>query len=177
MDCYACDQEATQRCSLCGNSYCHDHGDDPSTGSGQAVCADCLRPVNAVPSGGVFRASIFALFLASVLALWLLVQPPSLPGESPEPKPSPTSTPVAPGRTPTPTRGSTPSPTVQPTPSPTPSLVEYIVKEGDTLLGIAQQYAPPSVAPFTFAQQIAALNKIDFTNPMIHPGDKLLIPR
>ena len=168
MDCYACDQEATQRCSLCGNSYCHDHGGD--------VCAGCLRPVNAVPSGGVFRASIFALLLASVLALWLLVRPPSLPGESPAPKPSPTSTPVVPGRTPTPTRGPTPSPTVQPTPSPTPGFFEYEVRVGDTLMDIAQQYAPPGVAPFTFAQQIAQLNGIDF-NALILPGKKLLIPR
>src|SRR3990172_6372482 len=103
MNCYACDQEATSRCSRCGNAYCRDHGHDPSLASGQVpstsspsetsesarrtgqvLCADCLDPVNAAPSGVVFRASVFALLVASVLALWLIVRPPSLPGESSE---------------------------------------------------------------------------------------------
>ena len=76
MDCYACDQESTQRCSRCGNPYCRGHGDD--------LCADCLDPVSAAPSSAVFRASLLGLLIASVLALWLLVRPPSLPGESSE---------------------------------------------------------------------------------------------
>ena len=172
MDCYACDQEAIERCSRCGNLFCRDHGDE--------LCADCLDPTNSIPSGTVFRASILALLLASVLALWLLVRPPSLPGEFPEPKPSPTSAPVAPGRTPTPTRGPTLSPTVQPTPSPapspTPGLVEYKVREGDTLYSIALEHAPLGVDPFTFAQKIAQANGIDF-NALIRPGDVLKIPR
>ena len=74
MDCYLCDQEATQRCPRCDNPYCSDHGED--------LCADCLNPINAAPSGAFFRASLFALLVGSVLALWLLVRPPGLPGES-----------------------------------------------------------------------------------------------
>src|SRR3990170_2500778 len=145
MDCYACDQEATQRCSRCGNPYCRDHGDDPSSSSGQALCAGCLDPVNAAPSATVFRASVFALLVASVLALWLLIRPPSLPGESSEvsqPRPSPISTPLLPSPGATPTRGPAASPTPQPSPSPsaTPQPSEYIVVEGDTLYGIAEAY-------------------------------------
>ena len=180
MDCYACDQEAIERCSRCGNLFCRDHGGDPSVGSGQALCADCLDPSNALPSGTVFRGSILALLLASVLALWLLVRPPSLPGESPQvsqPRPSPFSTPVLPSPSATPARGHTPTP-VQPTPSPSPppAFLEYVVKEGDTLTGIAQELAPAGVEPFAFAQQIAAANGIDFTNPLVRPGDVLVIP-
>src|SRR3970040_2191727 len=82
MDCYLCDNEAFQSCPRCGNPYCRDHGEDPSAGPGQALCADCLNPVNAAPSGAFFRASLLALLLGSVLALWLLIRPPGLPGES-----------------------------------------------------------------------------------------------
>jgi len=74
MDCYLCDNEASQRCPRCGNPFCGDHGED--------LCADCLNPVNAAPSGAFFRASLLALLLGSVLALWLLIRPPGLPGES-----------------------------------------------------------------------------------------------
>src|SRR3990170_2608103 len=118
MDCYACDQEATQRCSRCGNPYCRDHGDDPSQG-GQPFCADCLDPVNAAPSGAVFRASLFALLVASVLGLWLLVRPPSLPGESSEAvKPrSTTPTMATPSAAPASPMGS-PKPSLSPSPQP-----------------------------------------------------------
>jgi hypothetical protein len=74
MDCYVCQKKATQRCSRCGNAYCRDHGED--------LCADCLNPVNAAPSGTFFRASLLLLLVGSVLALWLLVRPPGLPGET-----------------------------------------------------------------------------------------------
>jgi len=68
MECYACDREATQRCSRCGNAYCAEHGGDPNAPGGQALCAECLDPVSATPSGTVFRASLFALLGTSVLA-------------------------------------------------------------------------------------------------------------
>src|SRR5947208_1867407 len=100
MECYACDREATQRCSRCGNAYCSEHGGDPDAPGGQALCAECLDPVSATPSGTVFRASLFALLGTSVLALWLLVRPPALPGESSKAlAPPPTSSPTAPAET------------------------------------------------------------------------------
>src|SRR5438552_19080680 len=81
MECYACDREATQRCSRCSNAYCRDHGGDPDAPGGQALCAQRLDPVSATPSGTVFRASLFALLCTSVLALSLLILPPALAGE------------------------------------------------------------------------------------------------
>src|SRR3990172_5297779 len=110
MDCYLCDNEASQRCPRCGNPYCGDHGED--------LCADCLNPVNAAPSGAFFRASLLALLLGSVLALWLLVRPPGLPSDSsgvviPEASPQPV--------TPTPAASPLPAtPAAAPTPQPTP---------------------------------------------------------
>src|SRR3972149_2850220 len=99
MDCYLCDNEAFQRCPRCGNPYCRDHGEDPSAGPGQGLCAACPTPANAAPSGAFSRASLLALLLGSVLALWLLVRPPGLPGEStedviPEASPQATATPT-----------------------------------------------------------------------------------
>src|SRR3990172_5821166 len=111
MDCYLCDNEASQRCPRCGNPYCGDHGED--------LCADCLNPVNAAPSGAFFRASLLALLLGSFLALWLLVRPPGLPSDSsgvviPEASPQPV--------TPTPAASATaePTPTAAATAEPTP---------------------------------------------------------
>src|SRR3989304_4520896 len=99
MASYLCDEEATQRCPRCGNAYCGEHGDD--------LCADCLSPVNAAPRGNFFRASLLALLLGSVLALWLLIRPPGLPGESsdivvPEPSPPASPKPAPPGAPPAP---------------------------------------------------------------------------
>src|SRR3972149_5553521 len=106
MDCYLCDNEASQRCPRCGNPYCGDHGDD--------LCADCLNPVNAAPSGAFFRASLLALLLGSLPALWLLVHPPGLPGDLggvviPEASPQP-ATPAASPTPSTPVADATPKP-------------------------------------------------------------------
>src|SRR3989304_3080015 len=113
MDCYVCQKKAAQRCPRCGNAYCRDHGEDPSSGSGQALCADCLNPINAAPSGTFFRASLLLLLVGSVLALWLLIRPPGLPGESseviaPEPSPSAPPRPLLPRLPAPPPRGQRP---------------------------------------------------------------------
>ncbi|MBI2913515.1 MAG: LysM peptidoglycan-binding domain-containing protein [Chloroflexi bacterium] len=189
MNCYACDQEATHRCSRCGNAYCHDHGEAPpgegqapSPGSlagpaGQPLCADCLDPVNAAPSGVVFRASVFALLVASVLALWLIVRPPSLPGESSEvlkPQPSAGAATASPGVSPRATASPGASATATPAPSasaaPEPTPVQYTVVDGDTLYGIADAFG-------VSAEDLAAVNGLDIEDPVLHPGDKLVIPR
>lgn len=73
MNCYACDREAEQRCPRCGNAYCPDHG--------STLCANCLDPLNAAPSRSAFRLALVGLLGGSVLALWLLVRPPGVPGE------------------------------------------------------------------------------------------------
>ncbi len=183
MDCYLCDQEATQRCPRCGNPYCSDHGED--------LCADCLNPINAAPSGTFFRASLFALLLGSVLALWLLIRPPGLPGESsgvivPEPSPIASPEPITPEPpltptaepTPTPTPEPTPKPTPKPTPEPTPEPtpapepegpLEYTVVEGDTWFGLAEFFGVD-------AESLAAVNGYTLDD-FLQTGDVLIIPQ
>lgn len=176
MICYACDQAAVHRCPRCAKPYCADHG--------EVFCNACLDPASAAPSSTVFRGSLLALLIGSVLALWLLIRPPSLPGESevgvvvprsPEPMtpavtvvpstPSPATTvsPTPPQATPTPKAKPTP------TPSPTPAFVEYTVQEGDTLSSIAAAYG-------VTVEEIIAAN--DIANPdEIAIGDVLIIPQ
>jgi len=179
MECYACDQEATQRCDRCGNAYCPDHGDDPAVAGGQGYCADCLDPANATPSGVVFRASLIGLFIASVLALWLLIRPPSLPGESsaiqPLPLTSPTALPSA--STPSPSPGTSPEGTAAPleTPGPTPeataAAIEYTIQEGDTISSVAAAYG------------ISYLDLLEYNGlteeeaQLLHAGDTISIPQ
>jgi hypothetical protein len=187
MDCYLCDKEATLRCPRCANPFCPDHGEEPSTGSGQALCDDCLSPVNAAPSGAFFRGSLLALLLVSVLALWFLVRPPGLPGEGsgvlvPEGSPLPSPLPITPSPaavTPTPetpvaeeTVAPTPTPTPPPptpTEPPAPEPVEYTVVEGDTWYGIADAYGVD-------AESLAAYNGLTLDD-IIQPGNVLLIPQ
>jgi LysM repeat protein len=183
MDCYLCDQEATERCPRCGNPYCGDHGED--------LCTDCLNPVNAAPSGTVFRISLLTLLVGSVLALWLLIRPPGLPGESaeviiPETSPVASPVPITPSPVPTPetpetpvadvtaepTPEATPTPTPAPTPEPTPEPVgplEYTVVEGDTWFGLAEFFGVD-------AESLAAFNGLTLDD-FIHPGDLLVIPQ
>jgi LysM repeat protein len=178
MDCYVCDQEATQRCPRCGNPYCRDHGED--------LCADCLNPVNAAPSGTFFRVSLLVLLLGSVFALWLLIRPPGLPGESSEvivPQASPVASPelITPSPMPspvTPVAGATAEPTPELTPTPTPEPtqepegpIEYTVEEGDTLFGIAEFFG------VSFEDILAVNGLAEEDAQFIQPGDVLAIPQ
>lgn len=158
MRCYACERQDTSPCPRCGKNYCPEHGAD--------LCSACLDPVVAAPSSAAFRIALFALLGASVLALWLLVRPPGLPGDSGGVVLEPDATPdFTPGLTPdtgetlTPTGtaaaspdGSaeptvtpiqddqTPTPTPAPTVTPTPAPIEHLVVSGDTWSGVAEQY-------------------------------------
>lgn len=192
MGCYACDQEAARNCPRCGNFYCPAHGSEPESGG---LCSACADPVNAAPSSAVFRASLFALLIASVVALWLLVRPPALPGESPgvsrpEPAniPAPTAGPTArPEASPaTPAASSTPSnaaPTpggtggVTPTPGATPiatpapvetPVTEYTVLEDDTWYSIAAEFGVD-------AETLAAANGRTLDDFVVI-GETLVIP-
>jgi hypothetical protein len=161
MECFACDQPATRHCPRCSKAFCQDHGVD--------LCAECLDPLNAAPSSTVFRASLFALLMGSVLALWLLVRPPSLPSEAGpvvRPEPTPQITPAGtkpaqssprPGATATPATG-----TGEPSETPAERLpsrrrppLEYTVQEGDTWFGIA--------GPSGRAEDLAAVNGLTRT--------------
>lgn len=175
MECYACDQAATRHCPRCAKAYCPDHGDN--------LCAECLDPVNAAPSSTVFRASLFALLAGSVLALWLLVRPPSVPGDEGtviRPQPTPQVTPAGtkqptqrPGitATPGPSGAATPTPKGTPsteTPAPTEGgPIEYTVQEGDTWFGIAEFYG-------VSAEDLVAVNGLTLDD-FLHPGDVIVI--
>ena len=145
MHCYACDEQATQECARCGALYCDNHGD--------ALCDRCMDPASAIPSYRVFRGSLAALLIGSIVAVWLLVLPPARADQdgppssianlvqTGTPRPSATAqatsapgeqtaaasvspTPSAtPTRTPSPTATATPSPSPTATPSPTPTVV------------------------------------------------------
>jgi LysM repeat protein len=140
MSCYVCGKEATHRCPRCGKLYCDEHGDD--------LCATCQDPASAIPSGAVFRGSLLALLVASVLALWLLIKPPGLPGgeageEAVLPLPTMSPVPVATTAVPpsaTPTATATATATVTATATATPTATA-------TVSPAAQATASPAATP------------------------------
>lgn len=152
LTCYYCDNAAEAECPTCGRLYCGEHGDD--------VCLRCMSPEAASPSAAVYRGSIIALVVASLITVFLLVRPPqtksatNLTRELPTATPalSATATPTKQGgvTVPTPRPGTqvpiTVTPTVQaagsPTagPSPTPSGQVYVMRPGDTLSAVAASY-------------------------------------
>ena len=179
MSCYACARDAVHRCPRCAKPYCDEHGGE--------LCAACQDPSSAIPSGALFRGSLLALLVASVLALWLLIRPPGVSEEesgAQAGQPSATRTPVAtasivpthsptitPTGTPSGTPGGTPTATPTPASSPTPTpseFTEYAVQQGDTLSTIAQRFG-------TTADELARINGL--TNPnTLDIGQKLKIP-
>ena len=186
MSCYACGRDAVHRCPRCGKPYCDEHGGE--------LCAACQDPSSAVPSGALFRGSLLALLVGSVLALWLLIQPPGGSDEDAgaqagqpsatrtptvtstvRPSVTPTGTPRAtatgtPGGTPglSPTPGATATPAPTPTPEPSP-FEEYTVQQGDSLSSIAQRFG-------TTADEVARINGITDPNTL-DIGQKLQVPR
>ena len=69
MQCYACDADAVRECSRCGAIFCVQHGD--------ALCARCMDPAEALPSHQVSRGSLIALLVGSLFAVWLVIRPPA----------------------------------------------------------------------------------------------------
>jgi len=180
MSCFSCQREDTQRCTRCGNDYCPDHG--------SKLCASCLDPLNATPSRSAFRLALGGLLIGTVLALWLIVRPPSVPGESSdliqsEPTATPALTPQGSGSpsSATPTPAPTEVPTAAPTPVPTeapppptevpvdPGPLEYTVQEGDTWSSIALAYGYDPA-------DLASVNGLDLEY-VLQPGDVLSIPQ
>lgn len=174
MECYACSNEATRQCRRCARVYCEVHGGD--------LCAECLSPASSLPSFSLYRGSLLALLVGTAIALWLLVRPPGT-GDSDEVvitefTPTPIVTEVLITPTPSPTMG-TPAATKTATPvvTATMELRQYIVQEGDTLIAIAELFAPPGVDPFEYATQIvAASESLSSTEDPLSPGQVLVLP-
>ncbi|MEO8540786.1 MAG: LysM peptidoglycan-binding domain-containing protein [bacterium] len=153
LTCYYCDNAAEAECPTCGRLYCGEHGDD--------VCLRCMSPEAASPSAAVYRGSVVALVIASLITLFLIVRPPesksatNLVRDLPTATPavSTTATPTKPGgaASTTPRTGTqvpssvTPvSPTAEASQSavasPTASGRTYVMKAGDTLSAVAASF-------------------------------------
>lgn len=181
MQCFQCDEDATQECPRCGALYCDQHGD--------AICERCMDPALALPSYRVYRGSIAALLIGSIVAVWLLVLPPARADQDGPPAAlagivqtaTPTATPEV-TATPAPSEGTatptaTPAATETPTATATPTATTrtYIVQPGDTLFSIAAAFASDSSQIESLANAIARVNGI--TDPAtIQVGQELIIP-
>jgi hypothetical protein len=103
-----------------------------------------------LPGGSVLRAAIVAFGIALIVAVYLLVAPPTLPNErdrtgaaAPSASPAPGGARPSGGSTPLP--GGSPAPEASPAASPSPSgspqaARRHTIQAGDTLLAIAEQY-------------------------------------
>ncbi len=161
--CRYCERDATHACSRCGSACCDEHGRD--------LCQACLAPESALPSGTVFRGSLVALVVAALVAIWLLIKPPTLPGERRLAQ--------AQGQNPAavqPSRGragannaAVPTPLPTEAVNPTPAAARsYTVLSGDTLSGIANSFG-------------STVAEIEAANPGVTPanlkaGQELIIP-
>lgn len=158
--CHFCDAPATSRCRRCHKLYCDAHGAN--------FCDECLDPASAVPSPVVFRGSLVALAVGTLVAVWLLVSPPQLEGRSnPEISAAPTETPQAETTPASPTPAGTPQPTATEAPTSTPEPQVYVVESGDTLSEIAKEFG-------VTVEAIMEYNGLSST--AIARGQELLIP-
>jgi LysM repeat protein len=194
MTCYACGKEATHRCPRCGKLYCEGHGDE--------LCAACQDPASAIPSGAVFRGSLLALLVAAILALWLLIQPPGLPGGEPggeavlplptitpaavattpavasptaTPTPTPTRTPTATATT-SPTPEATPSPTPTPTPTPIPTPTPEPPPFTEYEVQAGDTLSSIAQAFGTTVDELVRINGLESADVIISVGQELLVP-
>lgn len=162
--CHYCDRPAESECATCGRLYCPEHGED--------VCLRCLAPESATPSAMVYRGSIAALIVGTLVTVFLVISPPESKSKADvgrtvatsTPAVVATATPTRQGGSPTPSRTTTTqasatnaaSPTAAGSPAasatPTPGGERsYTVQSGDTLSGIAARFD-------TTVEAIEALN-------------------
>ena len=139
-----------------------------------------MDPTLALPSYRVYRGSLLTLLVGSIFAVWLLVQPPNGTDldaperERPPPRisanpvvvapsaPLPTSTPVTSGvPIATPTAIATPTLTPTATATPEPTVQEYTVQIGDSLILIARRFMPAGGDLDAYVAEIAEFNGIN----------------
>ncbi len=190
MNCYSCDQTATNACKRCARTYCNEHGN-------ATYCAECLQPASAMPSFNLYRGALLVMLIGTAIAIFLLLRPPGGSNGAPTlsignvtatitatgggAKTSTPSTDTPPQSNGTDTAGSTtPGPTVNPSPTvePTPNVVfrEYVVEEGDSLFGIAEATIGPDDDIAAYVQAIANLNGWDVDAAELIPGNTILLP-
>lgn len=200
MNCYSCDASATNVCRRCARPYCEDHGN-------AQYCADCLKPASALPSFNLYRGSLLVMLVGTAVAIVLIMRPPgeskgaspvivgrssptatassgtpaaaetpattaSAPAGSETPGTPTTPAAGTPGATGTPAAAETPAPTATPSP-----FNEYVVQDGDSVASIAEAMLTPGDDLTAFENAIINLNGLDTTNPILHPGQKLLLPK
>jgi hypothetical protein len=174
VNCYNCEQPATNACKRCAKPYCDEHGN-------AAYCSDCLQPSSALPSFNLYRGALLTMLVGTALAVFLIMRPP---GETRSASPvvvgrltptarSGTEQATIPVETP-PAATATPEPTAEPTEAP---FNEHVIVDGDTLYGIAEIYLTPGDDIDAFARAIANLNGLDFDAPILTPGETLLLPK
>jgi LysM repeat protein len=176
MTCFSCENLPTRQCPRCGRPYCDDHGED--------VCDVCLEPASGLPSFTLFRGSLLALLIGTVLAVYLLVQPPggesnpSQAGTVIEQTPTPATS--TPDTLTTPILGSSPAagetPAVEATPEPVSGgSTTYTVESGDTLFSICANIAP-SLDADECVNEIVATNGLPDASDII-VGQELVVPQ
>jgi len=182
MTCFACEQEPVRQCPRCGRPFCEDHGTD--------LCAACLEPASGLPSFSLYRGSLLALLIGTLVAVWLLVQPTGGEGNSlravivtptAEGAARVTASPGAPGAaSTTQASGSTPgtaaSPAMTRPATPPTGTAEYTVASGDTLSSICERNKPATMSLADCIEQAVRLNSLSSPNDL-SVGDKLRLPR
>ncbi len=178
MTCFACENAPTQQCPRCGRPYCNEHGEE--------VCDSCLQPPSGLPSFTLFRGSLLALLIGTILAVWLLIQPPG--GESNAPQSGTIITPTSevsvdttPGPESTLAAGTSPVPLTTPllnasaTPTGSGGTGTYTVEPGDTLFSICVEVAP-DLNVDDCAEEIVATNGLTDAST-INVGQELIVPQ
>lgn len=173
--CHYCERPAEAECPTCGRLYCADHGED--------VCLRCLSPDSVLPSAAVYRGSLLALAVGTLVLLYLLLRPPAASNEGDTVRPIATNTPAITATATSTPQGSsltTPTPMVtvpagataadggEPTATPTPTTRTYTVQAGDTLSEIATRFG-------TTVDAILELNP-GVVPERLQPGTVLRLP-
>jgi hypothetical protein len=204
VNCYSCDAAATNACKRCARPYCDDHGNAqycadclkpasalPSfnlyrgsllvmlVGTAVAIVL-IMRPPSETKGASpviVGRSSPTATITGETPTAGVTTGTPQPEGSAIAASGTPGAS-ATPGAQATPGTPTTPVAAETPAPSPTASpFNEYVVQEGDSVASIAEAMLSPGDDLTAFENAIIALNNLDATDPILHPGQKLLLPK